>query len=120
MPTMSASIPAAALSNPDADLLAAQLTTGEGRCVFASSSAAALLPDETSANVVAEVRGREAPDEIVLLAAHLDSWDLGTGAMDDGAGCAIVSETGAFDRRLAATAAAHPADTLDRQRGATA
>jgi carboxypeptidase Q len=44
----------------------------------------------TSANVVADLRGRERPQEIVLLGAHLDSWDLGTGAHDDGAGCAIV------------------------------
>src|SRR6202000_3184187 len=44
----------------------------------------------TSQNVIAELRGREKPDEIVLLGAHLDSWDLGTGAIDDGAGVAIV------------------------------
>src|SRR4029450_4106985 len=44
------------------------------------------LPAAQSANVVAELRGREKPDEIVLLGAHLDSWDVGQGAHDDGAG----------------------------------
>ncbi len=84
-------IPAAALSNPDADLLERQLATGKP-VRFRLELGCRYLPDETSANVVGEVRGREAPDEVVLLAAHLDSWDLGTGAIDDGAGCAIVSE----------------------------
>jgi Zn-dependent M28 family amino/carboxypeptidase len=46
-----------------------------------------------SANVVAEIRGSEKPDEIVLIGAHLDSWDLGTGAIDDGSGVAMVMET---------------------------
>jgi Zn-dependent M28 family amino/carboxypeptidase len=53
-----------------------------------------------SANVVAELPGREKPDEIVLIGCHLDSWDVGTGAMDDGAGCAIVMETLAILSRL--------------------
>jgi carboxypeptidase Q len=44
----------------------------------------------TSQNVIAQIKGREKPDEIVLLGAHLDSWDLGTGAIDDGAGVAIA------------------------------
>jgi hypothetical protein len=43
-------------------------------------------------NVVAEIRGRELPDEVVLLGAHLDSWDLGTGALDNGVNCALVVE----------------------------
>jgi len=51
------------------------------------------LPEVASANVVAEWRGSEKPDEIVLIGAHLDSWDLGTGAIDDGAGVAMVMET---------------------------
>ena len=49
-------------------------------------------PDVESANVVAEIRGRERPDEIVLIGAHLDSWDVGTGASDDGAGCIVTWE----------------------------
>jgi Zn-dependent M28 family amino/carboxypeptidase len=50
------------------------------------------LPDAPSANVVGELRGRELPDEIVLLGAHIDSWDVGQGASDDGAGCVAVME----------------------------
>jgi carboxypeptidase Q len=49
-------------------------------------------PDAESANVVAEIRGREKPDEIVLLGGHLDSWDVGAGASDDGVGCIITWE----------------------------
>jgi carboxypeptidase Q len=45
-----------------------------------------------SANVVGEIRGREKPDEIVLIGGHLDSWDVGTGASDDGVGCIITWE----------------------------
>ena len=50
------------------------------------------LPEVESANVVAELPGRERPDEIVILAGHLDSWDLGTGALDDAAGIGNVLE----------------------------
>ena len=50
-------------------------------------------PDREGANVVAEVPGRGRPEEVVLIAAHLDSWDVGQGAVDDGAGCVIVMET---------------------------
>jgi Zn-dependent M28 family amino/carboxypeptidase len=48
---------------------------------------------QDSRNVVAEIRGREKPEEIVLLGAHLDSWDLGTGADDNGVNCALVIDT---------------------------
>jgi carboxypeptidase Q len=86
-----AQIPAAALSNPDADLLAAEIATGKPVRFRLQLGARALAPAE-SANVIGEIPGREKPEEIVLLGAHLDSWDLGTGALDDGAGCAIVME----------------------------
>jgi len=56
----------------------------------------------TSQNVVAEITGREKPEEIVLLGAHLDSWDLGTGAIDDGAGVAIIMATAKLIRELPA------------------
>ncbi len=86
-------IPAAALALADADLLAARLETaaasgGEVRVWLRLTSR--LLPDAESANLLAEVRGRERPEEIVLLGAHLDSWDLGPGALDDAAGVGIV------------------------------
>lgn len=91
-------IPAAALAHADADLLSAQLKTGQPVRV-----SLLLTPrvdgQAQSHNVVGEVRGREKPEEIVLLGAHLDSWDLGHGAIDDAAGCAIVLEAA---RRIAA------------------
>jgi Zn-dependent M28 family amino/carboxypeptidase len=51
------------------------------------------LPDVESANVIAEIRGTERPNEIVLIGGHLDSWDLGTGAIDNASGSAMVMET---------------------------
>lgn len=84
-------IPAAALSNPDADLLEAQLASGKP-VVFRLKLGARYLAEAESANVIGEIPGREKPDEVVLLGCHLDSWDLGTGAVDDGAGCAIMME----------------------------
>ena len=84
-------IPAAALSIPDADLLAAQIASGKP-VTFRLKLGARTLPDVETASVVGEIPGREKPEEIVLLGCHLDSWDLGTGAIDDGAGCAIMME----------------------------
>jgi carboxypeptidase Q len=52
--------------------------------------------DAPSANVVGELRGRERPDEIVVIGCHLDTWDVGRGAQDDGAGCATVMAAGAL------------------------
>lgn len=84
-------IPAAALSNPDADLLERLGKLGKPvRLRFTLTCRE--LPDAESANVIGEIRGRGRPEEIVLLGAHLDSWDLGTGAIDDAAGCGIVLE----------------------------
>ena len=85
-----AKIPAAALSIPDAELLHRLAAAGAVR--LRMSLGARQLPEARSANVVGDVTGSGAPGEIVLLGAHLDSWDLGTGAIDDGAGCAIVIE----------------------------
>ena len=90
-------IPAAALSNPDADLLAAQVASGKP-VTFRLKLGARTEPDVESASVVGEIPGREKPEEIVLLGAHLDSWDLGTGAIDDAAGCGIMMEAA---RRIA-------------------
>lgn len=84
-------IPAAALSNPDADVLEGQIASGKP-VRFRLKLGARYLPDAESANVIGEIPGREKPEEIVLLGCHLDSWDLGTGAVDDGAGCAIMME----------------------------
>ena len=83
-------IPAAAVSIEDADLLAR--LARRGPVVVALSLGARTLPDAPSANVVGELRGRELPEQIVLLGAHIDSWDVGPGASDDGAGCVAVME----------------------------
>jgi carboxypeptidase Q len=84
-------IPAAALSNPDADLLAARIRDNPS-VRFKLRLDCRYRADAKSANVIGEVPGRDLADEVVLLVAHLDSWDVGQGALDDGAGCAIVTE----------------------------
>jgi hypothetical protein len=91
-------IPAATLSVEDAELVARLARLGPVRLRLALG--AETRADVPSANVIAELRGRERPDEIVLLGAHIDSWDVGQGAQDDGAGCAIVMEALATLRRL--------------------
>ncbi len=90
--------PGVAVSVEDAELLHRLLARGPVRVRLALGCRT--LPDVESANVVGEVRGREKPGEVVLLAAHLDSWDLATGAIDDGAGVAIVMEAGRLIARL--------------------
>ena len=89
-------IPAAALSGPDADALE-QLLAGGKRVRVRMKLEAADLPPAQSANVVGEIPGET--DEIVLLGAHLDSWDITPGANDDAAGVGIVM---AAARRIAA------------------
>jgi hypothetical protein len=84
-------IPAAAVSNPDADTLEAELASGKPVTVHLSLGAHT-LPQAQAANVIADITGSEKPEEIILLGCHLDSWDLGTGAIDDAAGCGIVME----------------------------
>ena len=82
-------IPAMALSNPDADQIERIATDNQDVTVrmWVDSSE---LPASQSGNVIAEITGREVPEEIVVIGAHLDSWDLGTGAIDDGAGVGIT------------------------------
>ncbi len=88
-------VPAAALSAPDSDLLEAELASGQP-VRFRLELETRRFKNAPSANVIGEIPGRDAGtpnEEFILLGAHLDSWDLGTGAIDDGAGCAIVIET---------------------------
>jgi carboxypeptidase Q len=85
-------IPAAALATEDADLVHRLLAKGE-KVRMHLVLTPRTLPDVQSANVIAEIRGSERPGEIVLLGGHLDSWDLGTGAIDNGSGVAMVMET---------------------------
>ncbi|MCY1029871.1 M20/M25/M40 family metallo-hydrolase [Corallococcus sp. BB11-1] len=91
-------LPAASVSVEDALTLHRMLQGGtvKVRLVLGCSE----LPDADSSNVVAEVRGREKPDEVVLLGAHLDSWDVGTGAHDDGAGVVMVMEAARLIAKL--------------------
>ncbi|HET8899233.1 MAG TPA: M20/M25/M40 family metallo-hydrolase [Rhodanobacteraceae bacterium] len=83
-------IPAAALSNPDADQLERVLAHGKPVRVHLDLDVG-MEGEYTGANVIAEVTGRRHPKEIVAIGGHLDSWDLGTGAIDDGAGVAIAA-----------------------------
>ncbi len=92
-------IPAAALTVEDAGRLHRLALAGHAVRIHLSLGART-LPDTGSANVVGEVRGRERPEEIVVISAHLDSWDVGTGAHDDGAGCVIVMEAARLLARL--------------------
>lgn len=78
-------IPAAALSLNAADVLSAALRRGTQRVRLTLDCEN--LPPVPGANVIGEIVGSEHPDEIVLMGGHLDSWDLGVGAHDDGAGC---------------------------------
>lgn len=82
-------VPAFALSAPDADQLERLAALGQTVRVRLFSGAS-YVAHAHSQNVIAEVRGSERPEEVVLLGAHLDSWDQGTGAIDDGTGTAII------------------------------
>jgi hypothetical protein len=99
-----APIPSAALSMPDADQLARLLALGPTRVRVALDCG--FDGEYTSHNVIGEITGSERPDEIVLTGGHLDSWDLGTGAIDDAAGIAISMAAGALLKPL------HPKRTL--------
>jgi carboxypeptidase Q len=81
-----AQIPAAAVSTVGAELLDSLLRTEESVRVSMRLSCET-LPDVEQANVIGEIRGTEFPDEVILVGGHLDSWDKGTGAHDDGSGC---------------------------------
>ncbi len=79
-------IPAVAISTNDADRLSIELTTHEAVKAFIKNDCK-MLADVPSFNVVGEIRGTENPQEIITVGGHLDSWDLGEGANDDGSGC---------------------------------
>lgn len=79
-------VPAAALSTLGANLLDSALETDRGTRVRLKLSCR-MLPDTESSNVIGEIRGSEHPEEVILIGGHLDSWDKGSGAHDDGAGC---------------------------------
>lgn len=80
--------PAAAISGPDADQLSRLLERGPVKLNVDIQTE--IKTNAPSGNVITEVEGTDLKDEIVLISCHLDSWDLGTGALDDAAGCGIV------------------------------
>jgi len=84
-------IPAAAISAEDAELIHRLAASGE-TVEVSLTLGCGLLPDVESANVIGELRGRSLPGEVVVIGGHMDSWDLGTGAMDDGTGVAASME----------------------------
>jgi carboxypeptidase Q len=84
-------VPAAALATEDADRLQRMQNRGT-KVRLRLKMEATFLPDADSANVVGEIRGRELPDEVVVVAGHFDSWDVGTGSSDDGGGCIVTWE----------------------------
>lgn len=100
-------IPAAALSVPDAEQLDRMVARGKPvrlKLVLTPT----IREGATAETVVGDLVGREKPDEIVLIGGHLDSWDLGTGAIDDGAGVAITTAAA----KLIADLPQHPRRTI--------
>jgi carboxypeptidase Q len=94
-----AKLPAAAISMEDAAMLHRMQGRGQ-KIVVRLEMEAQMLPDAPSRNVMAEVVGREKPDEVVVVGGHIDSWDVGTGAMDDGGGVVIAWEAVRLLRKL--------------------
>jgi carboxypeptidase Q len=86
-----AKIPNAAITLEDAEMMQRMQDRGE-RIVIRLKMSAMNLPDVPSRNVVAEIAGSEKPDEIVIVSGHIDSWDVGQGAMDDGGGAVAAWE----------------------------
>ena len=85
-------VPAGAISNPDADLLV-NILNRDKPVTLKFTLSSHWDGTYTSQNVIGEITGREKPDEVVVIGGHLDSWDLGTGAIDDASGCAITMAT---------------------------
>jgi carboxypeptidase Q len=83
-------IPAAAVTAEDAELIASLAKQGPVKMKLVLTPQT--LPDVESYNVIADIKGSEHPEQVVIVSGHLDSWDLGTGAIDDGAGVAVSME----------------------------
>lgn len=101
-----APIPAVAISNPDADQLARAIAMSKSPVTLSLNVQTRSVDGAKSGNVVAEIPGRS--EDVILVSGHLDSWDLGTGAIDDGAGVAIAAAAA----RLVAEVAGKPKRTL--------
>lgn len=101
-----AGIPAGAVTAEDADLMARLATQGKIRIQLILTSET--KPDVTSYNVIADIKGSEHPEQVVIVSGHLDSWDLGTGAIDDAAGVAAAMQTAHLIQKLKL----HPSRTI--------
>lgn len=95
-------IPHAALAPEDADMIARMVQRGE-KVVVKLTMEARTLPDAQSRNVMGEIRGSEFPDEVVVMGGHIDSWDVGRGAMDDAGGVVAAWEALRVLKRLGLT-----------------
>ena len=91
-------IPAAAMTAEDADLL--EDLTAQGPVRMQLVLTPQQLPDAVSYNVIGDLKGSEHPEQIVIVSGHLDSWDLGTGAIDDGAGVAVSMQVANLIQQL--------------------
>ncbi|HTO73792.1 MAG TPA: M28 family metallopeptidase [Gemmatimonadales bacterium] len=100
--TSAAKIPAAAITVEDAAMLHRMADRGQ-KIVVHLTMEAHTLPDAPSRNVMSEIVGREHPDEVVVLGGHIDSWDVGQGAMDDGDGLVVSWEALRVLKRLGLT-----------------
>lgn len=91
-------IPAAAVTAEDADLMA--YLAREGRVRMHLTLLPQQLPDAPSYNVIADIKGSEHPEQVVIVSGHLDSWDVGRGAIDDGAGVAVAMQVAQLVKQL--------------------
>jgi len=100
-------VPAAAITVEDAEMMQRMQDRGQ-KIVVQLKMSAEKLPDAPSRNVVAEIAGSEKPEEIVIVSGHIDSWDVGQGAMDDGGGAMAAWEAA----RLIHNLGLHPRRTI--------
>ena len=91
-------IPAGAVTSEDAELIVELVKQGPVKMKLTLTPQT--LPNVESANVIGDVKGSEHPEQVVVVSGHLDSWDLGTGAIDDGAGVAVSMEVANIVRKL--------------------
>jgi carboxypeptidase Q len=104
--SIAAGIPAAAVTAEDAQLIAD--LAQQGRVAMHLVLTPQTLDDAQSYNVIADLKGSEHPEQVVIVSGHLDSWDLGTGAIDDAAGVAVAMQVGNLCKQLGL----HPKRTL--------
>jgi carboxypeptidase Q len=93
-----AKVPAGAVTAEDAELIVDLVKQGSVKMKLVLTPQT--LPDVESANVIGDIKGSEHPEQVVIVSGHLDSWDLGTGAIDDGAGVAVSMEAANLVQKL--------------------